>query len=262
MNRNTLESIGTWIRLSVERSLSVGLETNGKGFHGYLVELPGAFVRGSTEKQAVSKIPSEAESYLHWLGLERSSFPEAQIVQRHQCRLMVEDADNEILLHADRDVLSPRGYRDLVELVRFSGITFTLLYESAVMKDWVDEARDRRTFYGTNKKTIREIHDHVKRTQHYYLSRLNIPVVWKEREDFMEIRESYLDKTRLLLEKNDSSRVYVVDDEEWTLKKVLRRFVWHDRIHGKAITRILEKQRGLGVIGDYVDPFRFDLHSA
>ena len=75
--------------------------------------------------------------------------------------------------------------------------------------------------------------------------------------DFMTIREFCLEKLEALYRKHDNSLIFEVDDELWTLKKVLRRFIWHDRIHGKAITRILEKQRQLGVIDEYNDPFHF-----
>ena len=33
-------------------------------------------------------------------------------------------------------------------------------------------------------------------------------------------------------------------DEEWSLRKVLRRFIWHDRIHAKAMYRMALKTFG------------------
>ena len=30
-------------------------------------------------------------------------------------------------------------------------------------------------------------------------------------------------------------------DECWTLRKLLRRFIWHDRIHGRAMVRMMER---------------------
>jgi hypothetical protein len=48
--------------------------------------------------------------------------------------------------------------------------------------------------------------------------------------------------------KNTASRAS--DGEEWTLKKVCRRFVWHDRIHGKAMTRMAAKLCGRDKIAD------------
>jgi hypothetical protein len=248
------------LSLSTAKSLSVAMETNGKGFHGFIVELPGAYVRGTSEKEAISKTTVEARSYLAWLGQERKRFPNPLIVQTHRCKLMVEDADCEILLADDSRPMSDEEFRRLIELSEYSGLTFTTLYDSARFKDWIDEARIRRTFYGQNKKTIEEIFDHVKRTQRYYLSRTGIPLSEDEALPFMEIRASGNDSLRRLFKKEGNSGVYIVENEEWTLKKIMRRFVWHDRIHGKAITRILEKQRQLGVIDDYKDPFRFNIH--
>ena len=52
-------------------------------------------------------------------------------------------------------------------------------------------------------------------------------------------------------------KLFRVDNEEWTLRKILRRFVWHDGIHGKAIVRIMQKQKQLGLIAGFEDPFQF-----
>jgi predicted RNase H-like HicB family nuclease len=257
-----LLSLARELSLAASSHLSVALETNGRGFHGFIVELPGAFVRGATEEEAQSKAQHEAASYLAWLGRELKQLPKAQIVQTHRCNLMVEDADCEILLDVDRGPMSDREFQLLVELATHSGVSFTKLYEQTQLKDWVDEARIRKTFYGGNKKTIKEIFDHVKRTQYYYLSRTRIAFSEDEALPFMELRQSSLDSLALLFIREGNSKIYNVEHEEWTLKKILRRFVWHDRIHGKAITRILEKQRKLGLIDRYEDPFRFEIHPA
>ena len=37
-------------------------------------------------------------------------------------------------------------------------------------------------------------------------------------------------------------------DEEWALRKVLRRFVWHDRIHAKAMYRMAVKTFGMQAV--------------
>ncbi len=240
-------------------SLSVAMETNGKGFHGFIVELPGAFVRGGTEQEAVSKVHWEARSYLKWLGQKRISFPKPRIVQTHRCTLMVEDADCEILLVDDKRPMSEQEFRSLVELASFSGLTFNALFDSVRLKDWVDEARIRTTFYGQNKKTIREIFEHVNQTQYYYLSRTGLSLREDEADPFTKVRANILDEVGFLFRENGNSKTYAIDSEEWTLKKILRRFIWHDRIHGKAIVRILEKQRQLGFIQRYQDPFKFEM---
>ncbi len=235
--------------------VAVAFETNGRGYMGFIVELPGAFIRGITEQEALMKVNHEVSVYLKWLGGEQKHDYRIQIVQRHQSSLPVEDADNEILLEADKETIRDGEFRNLYNLVWHSGETFLQLYTNSKLKDWVDESRIRKTFYGDNPKTIQEIFDHVKYCQYYYLSRMKITE--EIEEDFMTIRKFCLEKLEPLYRKNNNSIIFEVANELWTLKKVLRRFVWHDRIHGKAITRILKKQKQIGVIDEYDDPFHF-----
>jgi len=240
--------------MNYPNTLSVAFETNGKGFIGFIVELPGAFVRGKTESEALSKVNIEANSYFKWLGdLEQHEF-DFRVVQKHSSDLMVEDADNEILLDADREYLNDKEFKELLNLVQYSGETFFSLYENAAFKDWIDEPRRRKTFYGENPKTIREIFNHVNGTQYYYLSRVKLRFS-EEETDFLKIREMCLLEFSKIFYESNNALVYYIDEESWTLRKVLRRFIWHDRIHGKAITRILQKQKELKIIQEYSDPF-------
>lgn len=243
-------------QIELTDAVSIAFETNGKGYIGFIAELPGAFIRGRTEEEALSKVACEVKLYLKWLGIEQNRDYNTIVVQRHQSSLMVEDADNEILLETDKKPIDEEEFRNLLDVVRFSGETFLQLYTNTKFKDWVDKARIRKTFYGENPKTIQEIFDHVKNCQYYYLSRTKIEFEEKEKE-FMKIRSFCLKKIEELYRKHNNYLIFEADNELWTLKKVLRRFIWHDRIHGKAITRILEKQKQLGVINEYDDPFHF-----
>lgn len=239
--------------------VSVALETNGKGFLGFIVELPGAFIRGRTEEEALSKVRREISAYMRWLGLKKKANCKCKVVQRHQSKLMVEDADNELIFEDDKCAMKEEEFQNLCNLVAYSGETFLKLYNNAMHKDWIDEARIRKTFWGDNPKTIQEIFEHVRLTQYYYLSRTKVAFSEREKE-FLKIRQMCLKKIEELWRKFDNSLVFEMDNELWTLKKVLRRFIWHDRIHGKAITKILEKQKGLGVINTYDDVFCFTVN--
>lgn len=243
-------------RLKLPDVVSIVFETNGKGYLGFIVELPGAFVRGKTKNEAIAKVNQEVNLYLKWLNMEKKRDYNVKVVQMHRSSLMVEDADNEILLEADKETMDEEEFKDLLNLAWFSGETFLRLYTSTKFKDWADDARIRKTFYGDNLTTIQEICDHVKGCQYYYLSRTGYEFEEKE-EGFMETGKFCTEKIRELYYKNNNSIVFDVDNELWTLKKILRRFIWHDRIHGKAMTRILEKQRQLGMIDGYDDPFHF-----
>jgi hypothetical protein len=237
--------------------VQVAVESNNRGFIGFLVELPGAYVRGRGEEELLSKVGQEAKSFLDWLGISRVRPDRGRIVERHTSPLSVEDADNEILLEADKGAVNKDEFDRLTEIARRSGETFVSLYDSSLLKDWVDSSRARRTFYSERPKTVQEIFEHVERTQFYYLSRTGLNS--GRGRQFVETRESCLEKIDGLFEKSGNSIIYNVDAEFWTLKKILRRYIWHDRIHGKAITRILAKQKQAGLIDDYDNPFRFPL---
>ncbi len=238
-------------------NVSVAVETNGEGFIGFLAEFPGAFVRGRDEVEILSKVDREVKTYFDWLGIPRFTLGQARIIQRHSCRLMVEDADGEILLTADRSPMNQEEFRRLEAIARYSGKTFVSLYDSSQLKDWVDPSRVRKTFYGEAPKTILEVFDHVADTQHYYLSRIGLDV--RQKGSFSDVRELGLERIWNLFQSKGNSMVYKVDGESWTVKKVLRRFIWHDRIHGKAITRILSKQKRFELIEGYQDLFHFGL---
>ena len=240
-------------------ALSIAFETNGKGHLGFIAELPGAFLRGMSESEALSKLGCEVNSYLRWLG----ATPPAQayrstVVERHRSEWTVEDADCEILLEEDRRPIGSRELNSLCALSLYSGRSFLKLYSGAKMKDWVDTPRIRKSFHGDNPKTIQEVYEHVKGTQRYYLSRLRISLA--DEAGFIEERRDGLLEIKKLAATEGTSSVYEVDNEPWTVRKVLRRFVWHDRIHGRAVTRILRKQKQLGLITGYADPFFSDAY--
>lgn len=235
--------------------ISIALETNGKGYLGFLCELPGAFIRGITLDQALLKMQHEATIYQRWLGNEENVIYDTKVVQIHYTSLMVEDADSEILLDADRGEMDDKEFEKYIALIHASGLSVLHTYNSVELKDWIDEERIRKTFYGPTPKTIQEIFDHVNAVQSYYLSRLYYDTV--NNVGFMEKREYCLDRISKVFKKENNYRTYDIDHELWTVKKVLRRFLWHDRIHAKSIIKILKKQKQYGLIKNYLNLFYF-----
>ncbi len=69
--------------------MKIVYETNGKGVLGWLVDLPGAYIRGRTIDEARSKIEQEITDYENWLGIKTESDDEyTESVQ--ECNLKVE----------------------------------------------------------------------------------------------------------------------------------------------------------------------------
>ncbi len=253
--------MGNWIE--------VALETNGRGFLGHIVNLPGAFVRGRTKYEALKKVPVEAERYLKWAD----KFPDSQrifaffgtsnafkdqgldIVQVHRTQLAVEEADSDILLDADREVLNREQFFLFRDLVIQSGDDVYTLSRESPEPNWSDTAREGKTFYGKIPSSIKETLDHIDGVQTFYLSRIGIEA--EPRGTFLERRDHCMEKLAERFEKKSDGMVYRVDGEDWTLKKVLRRFLWHDRIHARAMARLLIAQQEKGLIMSFDDPFYF-----
>jgi len=236
--------------------LSLAFETNGRGCLGFIVQLPGAYVRAPTETEALTKVRLEMASYYRWLGIKAPLLVRTMITQWHQSQIKVEDADSEILLDADRKPFQKDEFRLLLDLVKYSGETFFKAYENAEHKDWVDESKRRSAFYGAVPSTIGAVMEHVSTTQHFYLARMGVQME-NGTDDFLEIRVRCADQLVRLYEMGISSSVVASGEELWTLKKVMRRLIWHDRIHGQAIIRMQVKQKQLKLIDDFSDPFRF-----
>jgi len=208
----------------VSNPVTVAFETNGSGYMGFLCDYPGAFVRGKTIDEALSKVEHEIKIYQKWLGMDIEQDIVPKVVQIHKSSLKVEDADNEILLNADKGNMDIKKFEMLADLLTNSAKATFEIFDNAKFKDWIDPDRVRATFYGHTPKTIREIFEHIDSVQYYYLSRLNIDVT-KEGRDFLEGRQLCVEKIASLFNKEGNLRIYNIDNEDWTVKKVLRRFI-------------------------------------
>lgn len=102
--------------------------------------------------------------------------------------------------------------------------------------------KDRRTFYGAVRRTAREMYAHTKNVNEYYFSEIGVEA--DNKGTVFSCRQrgiTALESIDYFLSKPAVKGSY---DEEWSLRKVLRRFIWHDRIHAKAMYRMALKTFG------------------
>ena len=100
----------------------------------------------------------------------------------------------------------------------------------------------RTTFYGEIPRTAREMYEHTKNVNAYYFREIGV-----QADNNGTIEECRNHGFELLEQKQNflENKVYLGSyDEEWSLRKVLRRFIWHDRIHAKAMYRMALKTFG------------------
>ncbi len=130
------------------------------------------------------------------------------------------------------------------------GYDFLFLYQSIPDRD-KSCLPLRKTFYGQVPRTAAEMYEHTKNVNDYYFGEIGV-----ETDHEGTIAECRQRGFALLEGQSDflKDRVFLGSyDEEWSLRKVLRRFIWHDRIHAKAMYRMAVRTFG----GDIPDPFHF-----
>ncbi len=226
-------------------------EHNGDDTLLYARDLPGAFTRGASLAEAVKKMPAEAGSWLRWCG-EAALIPgDVEIVQEKASELMIRDADSDVLFDSERLPLTMAEYERLKTLALRSAADFHALFEELPQKDHSDRP-ERPTFYDRVPRTAREMYGHTRSVNTYYFGEIGVEA--DAQGSILECRERGF---RALESRCDFLENTVLDGsygEEWSLRKVLRRFLWHDRIHARAMYRLAVRLAGKDAVPD---PFCF-----
>ncbi len=213
-------------------------EHNGNDSMLYSTKYPGAFTRGKTKEEALQKMPLEIKSYLIWKGSKLIDSFEPTIIQEKESDLAICDADTNILFEDEKKPLTITEYQELKALALKSAKDFQKLYDAIPDKN-KSCLPVRKTFYGLVPRTANEMYEHTKNVNDYYFGEIGIDT--DHEGSITECRE----RGFALLESQPNFLKNIVHigsyDEEWSLRKVLRRFIWHDRIHAKAMYRMAIK---------------------
>ena len=217
-------------------------EHNGNDSLLYSGNFIGAFTRGVSKKDALKKMESEIISYCAWAGQSVTLPLDIIITQEKVSELNIRDADSDVIFDSERTGLTSSEYNRLKELALKSAADFYRLYDSFPDKN-KSCLPERETFYGKVPHTAKEMYQHTKNVNSYYWEEIGV-----EAGNEGTILES---RTRgfEILEKSDGFLMSNVLEgsygELWSLSKVLRRFIWHDRIHAKAMYRMGIKTFGI-----------------
>lgn len=213
-------------------------EHNGSDSLLYAENFIGAYTRGKSLEEAKYKMPEEIKSYLNWLEQPVPDTFDVVIVQEKDSELEIKDADSDVLFYAEENPLTLEEYKELKALTLKSAADFLALYESIPDKN-TSVLPNRKTFYGAVPRTAEEMYLHTKNVNSYYFGEIGIDV--DNEGSILECRKrgfELLEKEPYFMENLTVKGSY---DERWTLMKVIRRFIWHDRIHAKAMWRMAKK---------------------
>ncbi len=214
-------------------------EHNGNDTILWAIDFPGAFSRGENLETAVEKMFKEVQLFIHWAGIAPFSIEKIEIVQEVESELQIKDADSDILFINEKQPLMIDEYQYLKTLALKSAADFYDLYNSIPNKNYSQSVL-RKTFYGQAPRTAEEMYIHTSGVNGYYFGEIGLDI--SDSGNICEIRKLGFE----LLEKESDFLLNKVFNgsygEKWTLRKVVRRFIWHDRIHAKAMYKMALKK--------------------
>lgn len=222
-------------------------EHNGNDTLLYAANLPGAYSRGENLQIAIAKMKQEIKSYLLWIGYGVTDALEIRVVQDSACDLQVSDADSDVLFDSERTPLTLDEYLRLKGLALKSARNFLSLYDAIPDKS-LCIGTARKTFYGLRPRSADQMYEHTKSVNAYYFGEIDVPA-----DNAGTILECRVRGFEALEQKPHFLRNSVVEGsygELWTVRKMLRRFIWHDRIHAKAMYRLAVNLFGAEKIPD------------
>ena len=210
-------------------------EHNGNDSILYANNFVGAFARGSSREEAIQKMPEEIRRFQLWRGEGLDENFEIEIVQEKESSLQIKDADSDVIFEAEKLPLSAEEYKYLKSVAMKSAEDFYHLYTSFPDKN-KSVNPIRKTFYGDVPRTAEEMYRHTKSVNAYYFSEIGVDV--DNEGTIVSCRARGFDVLESIPNFLSLEPVTGSYDELWSVRKVLRRFIWHDRIHAKAMYRM------------------------
>ena len=231
--------------------LSCIWEHNGDDTLLYVRDLPGAYARGRNLEAAAAKLPAEVRTWRKWAGLPPEAYEGFALTWEQTSQLNIRDADSDVMFPGEGEPLTAEEYERWKATVLRSAEDFQRLYDRLPDPD-ASDLPERKTFYGPVPRTGREMYLHTKNVNAYYFWEIGVDtdnegsIAECRRRGFGE-----LEKLPGFLEMGARAGSY---GEMWSLRKLLRRFLWHDRIHARAMYRMAVRLWGPEQIEDV---FRF-----
>lgn len=222
-------------------------EHNGNDSLLYADNFIGAFTRGDSLEEAILKMPEEIRRFQLWKGENTVCDIDIEIVQEKESDLRIKDADSDVLFRSEETPLSAEEYKHLKSLAIKSAEDFQKLYDSFPDKNKSDNPK-RKTFYGDVPRTAEEMYLHTKNVNAYYFSEIGVDA--DNEGTIISCRIRGFEALEAVPNFLSSAVFNGSFDEQWSVRKILRRFIWHDRIHAKAMYRMGVLTFGEGVIPD------------
>ncbi|MFX1563011.1 MAG: DinB family protein [Promethearchaeota archaeon] len=229
---------------------SVNLEKGDHCWYAHIVELPGCFARGESRGEVLNSLPAAIKKYsefleAHGLQQEISSLEFDVVEEIHGISELGEAGGAVALFTSDKIPVTEKELDFFLNLMQWNRQDLLTLVQA--LPENIQNARPM-----PKKWTIKETLNHIANAEEWYISRLGA-TIQKEYEMLIETPSSSQHKEIIfehlktirngaiqILRKAFSKKVggsftraaYTTHPKEvWTFRKVLRRFIEHEREH-------------------------------
>lgn len=223
------------------------------GWNAWSFDHLGFATWAATRSEVLDRAPQKLEEYCQWLAHHRGMAPGGDASSRNsigvvdRIEVVEEIAGNEVAFEEDLLPASDDEISRCSELLGYlrRDLLNTVEPLPAEVMDWDPPYRHFASYVWW--RTIRQILKHIALTEvGYYLPSIgwrgHLDLKALQAMDWQEqLRQSREEAQRFLEElRTSSDRIGLRNEgETWTVRKVLRRLVWHERLHLKSIRRIV-----------------------
>jgi uncharacterized damage-inducible protein DinB len=223
----------------------------------HVLDLPGCFVRAADRGEALCLLPAAIQEYIAWL--QRHSEDAGLMVENVQIKVEEDiqgcgpfnPGNAAGLFTPEKRAVSDQELEFHLRLMEYTRIDL-LEMASDLPDEILDWLPDAASF------SIRRILRHIGNSEEWYVSRLvppeNLPAEWETDEslpllEFLSMERRTAMNCLRQLTAAQRSQVFHPNnwtshpDEAWSLRKVLRRFLEHEREHATQIGAILAQWR-------------------
>jgi len=219
----------------------------------HVLDLPGCIARAPTRDETLARVPAAIREYHAWLRRHGKAAPagdeavEVEVVGESAGGGPFDRGDTAALLPMERDPVTAEEMERYFCLMAYARADLL-----ALVRDLPDEVLDWQP--DPQSFSIRHILRHVGNAEEWYVSRIvppeTLPPEWEHDEDlpileFLEMeRRTALARLRALTEEERADVFYPAQwtrhpEEPWTARKVLRRFLEHEREHTGQVREML-----------------------
>jgi len=219
-----------------------GLPDAEPGFQAWVLELLGFATWAPTRAEVLKRIPTKYVEYRAWTRSRGFADPGLSL----SVEVVEQIRGDEVLFAWDRDPATLGELDQAIDLLTASRSDLITTLECLPVGTFDWDPPYERFLPWARWRTVRQVVAHLANTEtHYYLPTIGFqpsaePVPGdSEWQTFLAgRREEVVKCLDGLRHAPDLAHVAEAWAEAWSVRKVLRRLVWHERLHTKSIRRI------------------------